>query len=389
MAFVTLANYIPQDKLTVLLFDEISWMGSKDPTFVPKLKNFWDLILQHYTNVVFVFCGSVSTWIEENIINSTAFFGRISAYITLQELSLAESALFLKTKHVQRSVYDTYKLLAITGGVPWYLEQINPDLSIDDNIKKLCFEPDGLLVQEFDRIFYDLFVGEGPIYKKIVNLLADGMKDQLTIRNQLEYSTGGALGRYLQTLIISGYADQHYSWIFQSGKIGRQSLYRLSDNYLRFYIKYIEPHLKKIKQAGFKDLSLGNLPGWETMMGFQVENLLLKNRALLLRSIGISPHDIVADNPYIQRQTNRHKGCQIDYLIQTHTQNLFICEFKFSRRELGISIIESMKEKVKRLSVPKRFGVSPVLVHLSGVSDAVHDTGYFYKIIDIADFLEN
>ncbi|WP_425385823.1 hypothetical protein [Wolbachia endosymbiont (group A) of Barypeithes pellucidus] len=26
----------------LLLFDEISWMGSKDPTFLGKIKNFWD-----------------------------------------------------------------------------------------------------------------------------------------------------------------------------------------------------------------------------------------------------------------------------------------------------------------------------------------------------------
>ena len=27
---------------TVIFFDEISWMGSKDPTFIPKLKVWWD-----------------------------------------------------------------------------------------------------------------------------------------------------------------------------------------------------------------------------------------------------------------------------------------------------------------------------------------------------------
>jgi len=26
----------------VILLDEISWMGDKDPTFIPKLKEWWD-----------------------------------------------------------------------------------------------------------------------------------------------------------------------------------------------------------------------------------------------------------------------------------------------------------------------------------------------------------
>jgi uncharacterized protein len=44
-AFNHLTNYIIETP-TVILFDEISWMGSKDPTFVGKLKIWWDLYLQ-------------------------------------------------------------------------------------------------------------------------------------------------------------------------------------------------------------------------------------------------------------------------------------------------------------------------------------------------------
>ncbi len=76
----------------------------------------------------------------------------------------------------------------------------------------------------------------------------------------------------------------------------------------------------------------------------------------------------MADNPYIQRATSVKKGCQIDYLIQTQTCNLFVCEFKFKRRELGIELIEEMKDKINRLSIPHGFGIVPVLLHLGGVS---------------------
>jgi hypothetical protein len=66
-------------------------------------------------------------------------------------------------------------------------------------------------------------------------------------------------------------------------------LYRLSDNYLRFYIHYIEPNLKKIEQGSFLEVPLSSLPGWESMLGFQLENFLLKNRSLLYQALGISP----------------------------------------------------------------------------------------------------
>jgi len=159
----------------------------------------------------------------------------------------------------------------------------------------------------------------------------------------------------------------------------------LSDNYLRFYIHYIEPNLPRIEQGVFLEMPLSSLPGWESMLGFQLENLLLKNRPLIYRAIGIHPQDIVVDNPYMQRTSIRRKGCQIDYLIQTHSNTLFVCEVKMRRRELGTEVIEAMKGKIEALSLPKGFGVSPVLLHLGPISDALLNSRYFYRIIDIAE----
>src|SRR5690606_34260719 len=73
--FTLLANQTREGRV-VILFDEISWMGSKDPTFLGKLKNAWDIDLKKNPELVLILCGSVSTWIQENIIKSTAFFGR-------------------------------------------------------------------------------------------------------------------------------------------------------------------------------------------------------------------------------------------------------------------------------------------------------------------------
>jgi AAA+ ATPase superfamily predicted ATPase len=375
------------DKPCVILLDEISWMGSCDPTFVPKLKNWWDLQLLQLPNVTLVFCGSVSTWIEENIINSTAFFGRISLYVELSELSISESYEFLTNAGINYSAYDIFKLLSITGGVPWYLEQTSKDQTADENITRLCFQPNGLLVHEFDRIFYDLFLGKGNIYVKIIHTLSEGMNDMQQIKQALHYPDGGTMSHYLKELMISGYVDEHYTWSIKTGKTSRQKLFRLSDNYLRFYLKYIEPNKDKIKRGVFKQLAINQLPGFDTMMGFQVETLLLRNRPLLLKAMNIDPTTIVADNPYVQKPTERKKGCQIDYLIQTRSNTLFVCEFKFQRRELDSGIIDDMKDKIARLARPKNYGAVPVLFHVGGVSKAVHEAQCFYKIIDMADFL--
>ena len=173
--------------------------------------------------------------------------------------------------------------------------------------------------------------------------------------------------------------------VFKNRQARKTTLYRLSDNYLRFYIHYIEPNLTKIEQGSFLEVPLSSLPGWEPMLGFQLENLLLKNRSLLYQAIGIHSQDVVIDNPYFQKTSGRQKGCQIDYLIQMHSNTLFVCEVKMRRRELGLEVIDAMKTKIASLAIPKGFGISPILFHLGPVSDALLSSRYFYRIIDIAD----
>ena len=369
----------------IVLLDEISWMASKDPSFIPKLKAWWD---KQTTHMLLVFCGSVSTWIEENILKSTAFFGRLNLTISLEPLSIPESAKFLRTLGMQLSTYDMYKLLSIVGGVPWYLEQLNTSQTADDNIKQLAFEKSGLLVTEFDRIFHDLFNSKGLTYKKILESLKDGARTLSEIRQSIEFAHSGTLSSMMDHLIVAGFVIKQSLWSFKTAEPLKQSLYRISDPYMRFYLKVIEPNLGAIADSRFDQVPLSSMLGFETHMGLQMESLLLQNRTLLLQKLGISPVDIIRSGPYRQTKTTTQQGCQIDYLIQTKTNSLFICEFKFKRREISSDIITEMQEKVSRLNTPKGFAKVAVLFHLSGVASSVATNPYFYRIVDISDFLE-
>lgn len=368
----------------IILLDEISWMGAKDPAFLPKLKAWWDKQTQH---VLLVICGSVSTWIEENILQSTAFFGRINLSLTLEPLSILESAEFLKKAGLKTSHYDTYKLLSILGGVPWYLEQLNPSLSADENIRQLALEKNGLLVQEFDRIFHDLFDGKGAAYKRILDALQDGAKTLAEIREAITFAHSGTLSQLMEHLIIAGFVQKQALWSFKTTKPLKQSLYRISDPYLRFYLKLIQPNLAKIAVNALRTVSLSALPGFDAHLGLQLEYLLLQNREVLLEVIGLLPADLVCDGPYRQTATQAHRGCQIDYLIQLRTQTLFVCEFKFRQRELDTDVIDEVQERINTLKVPRGFATNAVLFHLSGVSPAVATSSRFYRVIDIAQFL--
>lgn len=129
-------------------------------------------------------------------------------------------------------------------------------------------------------------------------------------------------------------------------------------------------------------------PEFETHMGLQLEALLFQNRPLFLQKLGISPVDRVRSDPYRKTKTTNQQGCQIDSLVQPKTNSLFVCEFKFKKREINSDIISEMQNKISKLKTPKGFAKGAVLFYLSGVASSVATNPSFYRIVDIIYFLD-
>lgn len=379
---------LTKENRTILVFDEISWIGSQDPDFLGKLKNAWDLKFKKNDKMIMIFCGSVSAWIEENILQGTGFMGRISQTLTLDELPLADCNTFWRNQKDNVSNYEKFKILSVTGGVPRYLEEIRPEISAEENIKKMCFTKEGFLFKEFDQIFSNAFLSKSELYREIIFELLDCQLDASTIAQKIDVPLNNVFMGYLEELVLAGFLARDYTWNLKENKKAKLSHYRLKDNYLRFYLKNILPNHNKIESDLFDGASISSLSGWSTIMGLQFENLVLNNRKRIWELLHIFPEDIVWSNPFFQRTTKKQPGCQIDYLIQTKFGGLFVCEIKFSLKPLEIGIIQEMKQKIKNLTRPKGFSCRPVLIQVNGVQEGVIEQDYFSKIIDFGELLE-
>ena len=379
--FWHLSHHVQEGRILIVL-DEINWMGSKDPTFLGKLKTAWDQSFKKNSELIMILCGSMSSWIEKNIISSTGFLGRTSLNLTLEELPLSICNLFWHTRGSLVSSYEKYKILSVTGGVPKYLEEMHPEWTAEENIRMLCFEKEAFLFKEFTHIFSDLFSARSTTYKKIIERLAEGSADQQGIGEALHMKKGGTIGSYLEDLVITGYVAHEHTWNIGSGEPSKFSRYRLKDNYLRFYLKVIEPNRFKILQ----DEEVRPL-GWDGIMGLQFENLVLNNRSSIKKKLSLIGEDVVFDNPFFQKQTKMHLGCQIDYLIQTKYNSLHVCEIKFSKEKIGMDVVKEVQEKISKLSCGKKFSIWPVLIHVNGVTEAVQNSGFFSRIIDFGELL--
>jgi uncharacterized protein len=122
-------------------------------------------------------------------------------------------------------------------------------------------------------------------------------------------------------------------------------------------------------------------------MGLQFESLVVNHHVELHQILKIPPGEILSSGPYFQTKTKKREGCQIDYMIQTKFDTLYVCEIKFSKKELGVGVINEVREKIQRLVRPSGISVRPVLVHVNGVTDELLAQEYFAHIIDFAELL--
>jgi uncharacterized protein len=364
----------------VVILDEINWLGSKDPTFLGKLKSAWDRDFSKNKNLVLILSGSLSSWISKNILHSTGFVGRIHLDLTLDELPLRHCQPFLNAGHNHLSNYEKLKILAVTGGIPSYLERIDTSLSADANIQRLCFEKEGFLFREFENLFHDLFQTKN-FYRHIIEAVADKPLELEDIYTRLAIEKSGYVSGYIDELIQTGFLARHYTWSIKAGRISKFSTIRVIDNYTRFYFKCIQPNKHIVERGGTQQLP-SNIDG---ILGLQFENLVLKNRPAIWSRLGIRPEDIVFDNPYFQSATSKTQGCQIDYMIQCRNNTVYVCEIKFRKHPLPRSIIAEVERKIQCITKPRNFSFRPILIHVNGVHESVLEEHYFDEVIDFSE----
>jgi hypothetical protein len=123
-------------------------------------------------------------------------------------------------------------------------------------------------------------------------------------------------------------------------------------------------------------------------MGLQFEQLVVSNYKEIHNYLEISPTEILSSSPFFQTATKNREGCQIDYLIHTRFDTIYLCEIKFSRAPIGLEVVGEMKEKIRRLVRPKGYSIRPVLITVNGVTEELDSVKFFDKIMKFEDLLK-
>lgn len=380
-AWEVLFDYLTKyfDKQTskqILFLDEFQWLAAGRSTLVSLIKKYWD---QHWKkqNVMLILCGSVSSYMVKKVIQSRALYGRINWELCLQPFSPKEILQLIDHK---RSREEILQYALILGGVPKYLQEIDCRYSFEQNINKMFFTQNGIMVKEYEKIFYSQFK-EHSTYEQIINYLKDGPRSLKEIALKLKIPSGGGIKSYLDNLERALFITSYVPFDRQTNS--KLKKYKVTDEYLRFYFKYVAPNLKLITSNQKNNLFARLVkPVWLPWLGFSFENFCLKYSTLLAKIMGFEEL-LVNWGPLYSGQDQRF---QIDLVYSRSDKVITMCEIKYHDKPITASIIKEVEKKCQLIQLPRGYTLEKALIAKYGADHDLKESGYFTHIISMDDF---
>lgn len=375
----------PKEK-QVLFYDELPWLASRKSGFLPALDHFWNTWAVK-RNILIVICGSSASWMINKVIHHKGgLHNRVTKVIRLAPFTLAETKQYLWSRGVKYGEYQTALMYMVMGGIPHYLKEVEPGKSPAQNIDSICFGRDGLLYDEFSKLYAALFENAGK-HIQVIRTLATKMKGltRAEIVKKNNIADGGALTRTLTELMESGFisVSPHFN------RKKKESLYRLTDEYSLFYLKYIEKQTRPAANVWLK-ISSGN--SWKAWSGFAFENLCLKHITEVKSALGISGV-YSEESSYFKRGDNETQGFQIDLLIDRNDGIINICEAKFSSADFIIDkkYASELRNKLVgfRNATGTKKGLMLTFITSFGLKNNTHSLGLVDHSITLADLFRD
>jgi len=326
-AFQMLKNYsepLLKKNKCVIFLDEFPWLSSAKSGFLPAFEFFWNSWGTKQNNLIMTICGSAASWMIQKVVNNKGgLHNRITKKIRLLPFTLAETGEYLKHKNVNLDNYQIMQLYMAIGGIPQYLKEILPGQSAAQNIDRICFTKDGALQNEFNNLYQSLFAGAD---KHILIVKALAAKPTGLTRKEIiaacSLSTGGTASLLLDELTESGFISTYLPF----EKNLRDRIYKLSDEYSRFYLKFMENSRATGTGTWIK---LSATPSWKSWSGTAFESVCLKHTKEIKAALGIAGV-YTEESAWRYVPGKNQPGAQIDLLFDRRDFCISICEMKFS-----------------------------------------------------------
>lgn len=330
------------DSKPVIVLDEFQYLGKSNPAFPSVFQRIWEEILKD-RQVMVILCGSLISMMQsQTLAYDSPLYGRRTAQIRLKQIPFAYYHEFFPEK----SRKELIEMYAVTGGVPKYIELFSQSKDIYSAIETCVLNRSGYLYDE-PHFLLQQEVSEVGSYFSIIKAIAAGNTKLSSIAGVLEVKST-SLTKYLKTLIDLDILEREVPVTEDSPEKSKKGLYKIKDNYLRFWFAFVYPNMSFIES------------GHGRIVMDKIRKSLVRNH------IAFVYEDVCRERmwemnaqsawPFYFSKLGRYWDSkeEIDIAaIDPDGKNLILGECKYWQEPVGVHVLRELEAKAKTVSWEK------------------------------------
>lgn len=252
--FASLFKYLlgkTETQPMVLMIDEFQNLETLEPSFFGELQKLWDR-LRKKTKMLLILTGSVATAMREITENVNApLYGRKDGQLVLRPFSTTTVKTILHDYNPDYRAEDLLTLHMITGGVAKYIEMLMQSGKTDaDAMLRVVLAPASFFITEGETLLHTEFKDDYALYFETLSKIAAGK----TKRSEILSSFGS---QNVESQLYK--LENHWRIIRREEPVGgavnnRGHRLVLTDPFLLFWFRYINPHYALIEQGNVRRL---------------------------------------------------------------------------------------------------------------------------------------
>ena len=321
---------------TLIIIDEFPFIVEENPTIKSILQHAIDHLWKKNKNIFLILCGSSVSFMESEIMGrKSPLHDRQTSSMEVVPFDYYESSLFYP------SYTNEQKLIAygILGGVPRYLEAFDDSVSIEENISKTIIRKGAYLNEEPSNLL-KAELRDPNIYNSILSAIASGRNRVQEISDYI-HEDKSKVSKYLITLQTMRLVEKKVPC--GEGDGSRKGIYKLTDNFFRFWFRYEFTNNAYYEMLGADAASKEIMDGISDYMGDAFEGICTEYfvRKAKKKELPFIPYHIGkwwGNNAHIKAQDD------VDILMidKTGKKGIFV-ECKFTNSKMPHSEYEDLK----------------------------------------------
>ena len=250
-AFAEITRLAKHDRL-IFVIDEFPYLARSDSSLPSVMQHLLDGDWSD-SRLFLILCGSSMSFMEKEVLSEKSpLFGRRTAQFEVKPLTYRDTARF----HPELTNEENALIYGITGGVPHYINKLHVTDSVRTALLDNFFDTSAYLFEEPGNLLKQE-LREPAIYNSIIIAIANGAArvNEIASGTALDLPT---ISRYLRVLMELGIVTKVTPVV---GKTKRKVLYRITDNFFRFWYRFVPGNLLAISAdnaAGIFDAAVGS-----------------------------------------------------------------------------------------------------------------------------------